>query len=217
MKYALLLSLLLGACQPAASQDPGGGRFRVDVWADNWFSLHLGETLVKEDSVPITTERSFNKETFSFDGSYPLTLNFILKDFKQDDSGLEYIGTASQQMGDGGFIAQITDTASGKVVGASGAAWRCLVIHRAPLNVSCEKDPKPAQTCMSMIAAEPPDWKRADFNTSAWEAATVYTEAQVGPKDGYTQVAWDAAAKLIWTASLKQDNTLLCKTTITGS
>ena len=28
--------------------------------------------------------------------------------------------------------------------------------------------------------------------------------------------AWDAAAKLIWTSDLNADNTLLCKTTVTG-
>src|SRR5437868_12224916 len=80
-------------------------RFKAEVWADNWFALYVGETHAGEDSVPITTERSFNSETFYFDASYPFDLNFIVKDFKQNDSGLEYIGTDRQQMGDGGFIA----------------------------------------------------------------------------------------------------------------
>ena len=31
--------------------------FKVQVWADNWFSLHVGETYVGEDSVSITTDR----------------------------------------------------------------------------------------------------------------------------------------------------------------
>ena len=61
---------------------------KAEVWADNWFAFYLGDQLVKEDSVPITTERSFNSETFTFSASYPLTLNFIAKDFKENDSGL---------------------------------------------------------------------------------------------------------------------------------
>ena len=40
--------------------------FKVQVWADNWFSLYVDETFVGEDPVPITTERSFNAETLSF-------------------------------------------------------------------------------------------------------------------------------------------------------
>ena len=31
--------------------------FKAQVWADNWFSLYVGENFVGEDSVPITTER----------------------------------------------------------------------------------------------------------------------------------------------------------------
>ncbi len=76
-----------------------------DVWADNWFALYLGDKLLFEDSVSIKTERSFNAETFSFKAEYPIVLSFVVKDFKENDSGLEYIGTRKQQMGDGGFIA----------------------------------------------------------------------------------------------------------------
>lgn len=78
--------------------------FQLDAWADNWFAAYLDESLIVEDSVPITTERSFNKETAIFTGSYPLNINVILKDFKENDTGLEYIGAGNQQMGDGGFI-----------------------------------------------------------------------------------------------------------------
>ena len=88
--------------------------FKGEVWADNWFQFYLGNTLVATDSVAITTERSFNSETFSFTGTYPLELNFIIKDYKAADGGLEYVGTAQQQIGDGGFIAQITDAGTGK-------------------------------------------------------------------------------------------------------
>ena len=54
--------------------------------------------LVVEDSVSIDTERSFNSETVDFTAEYPLELAFVLKDFKENDSGLEYIGANNQQM-----------------------------------------------------------------------------------------------------------------------
>lgn len=57
--------------------------FQLEAWADNWFAAYLGEELIVEDSVSITTERSFNAETAVFEANYPLTLNFILKDFKK--------------------------------------------------------------------------------------------------------------------------------------
>ncbi|MCA2980178.1 MAG: PEBP family protein [Myxococcaceae bacterium] len=208
MRSLLLLVALGSACSPAVTTS---GRFRADVWADNWFSLSLGETQVAEDSVPITTERSFNKESFGFDATYPLVLNWVLKDYKKNDTGLEYIGAVNQQMGDGGFIAQLTDTTTGKRVLVSNAAWRCLVIHRAPINVACEKSASPETDCQAEISPEPPGWKLPTFDVSAWPASVEYTEAQVSPRDGYTQVVWDASARLIWSKSLKQDNTLLCK------
>jgi hypothetical protein len=210
----LLLLPSLAGCAAKADSIVTQGRFRAEVWSDNWFSFHLGETAIAEDSVPITTQRSFNKEVFGFDGTYPLVLNFVVKDYKQDDTGLEYIGTPQQQMGDGGFIAQIQDTTTGRVIAVTNAAWRCLVVHRAPTNVACEKDANPETTCLAEITAEPTGWMTAGFDDSAWPSAVEYTAAQVSPRDGYTEVAWDASAKLIWSASLKQDNTLLCRVVV---
>jgi phosphatidylethanolamine-binding protein (PEBP) family uncharacterized protein len=52
------------------------------------------------------------------------------------------------------------------------------------------------------------------YDTSGWENATEYTAAAVGVKDGYFGITWNPAAKLIWTADLQADNTLLCKVTV---
>ena len=82
----LLILLVVGAWQLTGSQlhksqadTKGAVRFQMDAWADNWFAAYLGETLLVEDSVPITTERSFNAETVTFKADYPLHLNFVLK------------------------------------------------------------------------------------------------------------------------------------------
>jgi hypothetical protein len=189
-------------------------QFTAQVWADNWFALYANGKLVGEDSVPITTERSFNAETITFDATYPLTIAMVTKDFKENDTGLEYIGTPRQQMGDGGVIAQVTETATGKVVAVTGPEWRGLVVHRAPLDTACETSASPATECTSEVAEEPTGWTSASFDDSKWTPATVYTEDEVQPKDGYSEVTWDPSATLIWSASLTQDNTILWRTTV---
>ena len=187
---------------------------KAEVWADNWFALYSGETLIKEDSVPITTERSFNSESFRFQGSYPLHLNFVVKDYKANDSGLEYIGTPKQQIGDGGFVAQFTDVASGKIIAVTNQNAKVLVVHKAPLNPACAKEANPIAgqgRCSFTATLEPGTWKKSDFDDSAWSNASVFTAAEVGPKDGYSDIAWDSSAKFIWGSDLFADNTVLVR------
>ena len=90
--------------------------YQIEVWADNWMAVYVDGELIGEDSVPITVERSFNAETFTFRASTPFTLAIEAKDFMETNSGIEYIGQPNQQMGDGGLIAQVTDLATGQVV-----------------------------------------------------------------------------------------------------
>jgi hypothetical protein len=201
----------------ADTAQTGTSTFEAEVWADNWFALYVNGALIGEDSVPITTERSFNSETFTFEASYPLTIAIEAKDFKENDSGLEYIGQQNQQMGDGGLIAQITDTATGEVVAVTDGTWSALVIHRAPLNPECEKDTDPTTTCQSEISAAPDDWTTAGFDNTGWNAATVWTESDVSPKDGYNQISWDATAELIWGSDLEIDNTILLRSSVTAA
>ena len=184
------------------------------MWADNWFALYVNGELVGEDSTPITTERSFNAETITFTATYPLTIAIEAKDFKETDSGIEYIGERNQQMGDGGLIAQITDTGTGKVVAVTNSGWRLKVIHRAPLNPECEKSRDPDAACRFERLEAPPGWAGADFDDESWSAATEWTESDVRPKDGYNQIEWDGAARLIWGSDLDVDNTILLRLTV---
>lgn len=190
--------------------------FSADVWADNWFSFYVDGTQVAEDSVPITTERSFNAETFTFEAERPFVIGLVAKDFKENDTGLEYIGTRRQQMGDGGVILQVKDGA-GQTVAVSNSGWRCLVIHEAPLDKACadERDPQPGQgACQFMALDEPEGWTEAGFDASEWAAATEYSERDVRPKDGYDRIRWDGDARLIWGPDLQTDNTILCRMTV---
>ena len=190
-----------------------------EVWADNWFAFYLGSRLIIEDSVPITTERSFNAESFIFKANYPLSINFIIKDFKENDTGLEYIGSSRQQMGDGGFIAQFTDTKTGKIIAVSDSDWKCKVIHEAPLDNSCVNENKPQagkEPCEFISLEEPRDWKEKDYDDSSWSSATTHSKSSVRPKDGYNQINWNYTSKLIWSDNLETHNTILCRIHISG-
>ena len=188
--------------------------FTAEVWADNWFSLYINGELVGEDSASITTERSFNAETITFTASYPLAIAMITKDFKETDSGLEYIGEPNQQMGDGGFIAQFTDTSTGEIVAVTNGDWRGLVIQNAPLNVECEKSADPDTDCQFETLDEPANWTSANFDDSSWANATSYLADEVGVKDGYNEITWDSMAEIIWGPNLNTNNTILWRTLI---
>jgi len=190
--------------------------FTAEVWADNWFALYANGKKVGEDSVSITTERSFNSEVITFTASYPLTLGLVAKDYIANDSGLEYIGSPRQQIGDGGIIAQVRESKSGKFVAATGPKWRTLVIHKAPLNQECVSSSNPTMDCKFEKSAEPKGWSASTYKDSKWSLATVFTEEAVGVKDGYNSIRWNPDAKLIWGSDLKLDNTILMRFTATG-
>lgn len=198
------------AAQPTAKTST----FTAEVWADNWFALYANGKKVGQDSVPITTERSFNSEKITFTASYPLTIGIQGKDYTENASGLEYIGTPKQQIGDGGLIAQIRDNKTGKIVAVTNGSWKALVINKAPLNPTCVTSSNPLTDCKSSSSSEPKNWSSASYSTKSWSNASVYTAAEVGVKEGYNEISWDPSAKLIWGLDLKLDNSILFRTTV---
>lgn len=205
------LALLASTSLPLAAET-----LSADVWADNWFEMRIDGAQVAEDSVSITTERSFNAESFTFKAERPFVIGLVAKDFKENDTGLEYIGARNQQMGDGGVILQITD-AAGETVVVSDDSWQCLVIHSAPLDKSCEGSSDPVAgegACTFETSDEPDGWDLAGFDASDWQQADVYSAREVGPKDGYDEINWVDSAELIWGPDLEQSNTVLCRITV---
>jgi hypothetical protein len=190
-----------------------------EVWVDNWFKLYVNGKPLLEDSVSIRTERSFNAERFEFNTDFPMTIAFEFRDFMEDETGLEYIGTRRQQMGDGGAIAQFTDLASGKLLAATGSDWRCITVQSAPADTSCERERNPdvsMTNCAQSLAEVQSNWTAPSFDDSSWPKASVHTAHDVRPKDGYDRIAWDKAAKLIWGPDLQKDNILYCRVTVGG-
>lgn len=187
--------------------------FNLDFWADNWAAVYVNGVKVAQDPVPITTTKSFNKVSATFTARYPLVIAVIAKDYTENNSGLEYIGTPQQQIGDAGMILQIREKVSGKLVAGTSKSWKSYVLFQAPLNPSCVTSTNPLADCKSSIKSAPSSWYGTKYVDSKWLSAIEYTPAQVGVKDGYNEVQWDSRAKLIWSSSLTQDNTVLFRTT----
>ena len=212
MNHTLTATALLTLCASSLSAET----FSADVWADNWFEMRIDGMQVAKDSVPITTERSFNAESFTFEAERPFTIGVVAKDFIENDTGLEYIGTRRQQMGDGGIIFQIMGE-DGAPVAVSNGDWQCLVIHTAPRDKACESEADPVAgegVCDFDLSPAPKGWDETGFDTSDWPQASVYSAAQVSPKMGYDDVTWSESAEFIWGPDLEQSNTVLCRITV---
>ena len=188
--------------------------FQAEGWADNWFSLYIDGKKVGEDSVPITIVKSFNSTKIKFSASYPFTVGVVIKDYKENASGLEYIGQPNQQIGDGGFSLQIRDLSSNKIIATTSSSWKLLVVNKAPLNPSCVTSSNPIIDCKSFTIATPINWSTKTFNDSKWTPAYEYTPDEVGVKDGYFDIVWSPSAKLIWSSDLKLDNIVLLRSKI---
>lgn len=208
-KLAISLLALVFASTSIYAQET----INVQLWADNWFEFYVEGEVVKTDPVPVTTERSFNAEVFSFEANLPAQIAVHIMDFKEDDSGFEYIGSRRQQMGDGGFLAEFRD-ASSNLVAVTDSDWVCKVIHQAPLNPSCASD---TSSCQANILPEPAGWTEASFDDSDWPNAIVHSSQAVRPHGGYSNYSWQSETKIIWGEDLEVDNTLLCRFTLSQS
>lgn len=185
--------------------------FQAEVWADNWFSLYVNGKKVGEDSVPITTEKSFNSEKIKFTATYPLTIGVIAKDFTENNSGLEYIGKPNQQIGDAGIILQIREVSSGKIIAATARDWKVFTVNRAPLNPECVNSSNPTIDCKFTNTAIPSSWSAPTYKDTSWKFATEFSKESVGVKEGYFDYSWAPNAALVWSSDLKLDNTILLR------
>lgn len=189
--------------------------FNAEVWADNWFALYVNGKKVGEDSVPITTEKSFNSSKIKFTATYPFTIGIIAKDYTANSSGLEYIGTSRQQIGDGGIIIQIREISSGKVVAYSSKDWKVLVVNKAPVNADCVKSKNPTVDCKYINTPIPNGWATTAYKDSTWKSASEYSKTAVGVKEGYFDYTWTSGSSIVWSTNLKLDNTILLRKIIT--
>lgn len=215
--FLILAFIFSGIINTASAVAAKVVSFQAEVWADNWFELYVNGKKVGTDSVPITTERSFNSEKIKFSATYPLTIGVIAKDFTENASGLEYIGKSNQQIGDAGFILQIRESVSGKIVGYTTNKWRSFVINTAPTNPSCVTSTTPLTDCLHKDYQMPKSWNIYSFKDSSWKYANEFSKDAVGVKEGYFDINWNSKAALIWSSDLKLDNVVLFRTIIKNS
>lgn len=182
----------------------------VQLWADNWFEFYVDGEVVMTDPVSVTTERSFNAEVFEFEADFPAQVAVHIMDYKEDDTGFEYIGSRRMQMGDGGFLAEFRNE-DGDIFATTSEEWLCKVIHQAPLNPGCASD---LDSCQANILPEPAGWTQAAFDDSDWPNATVHSSRAVRPHGGYSNYSWQPDTDIIWGEDLEIDNTLLCRFTL---
>jgi phosphatidylethanolamine-binding protein (PEBP) family uncharacterized protein len=188
--------------------------FQAEVWADNWFALYINGKKVGEDSVPITTEKSFNSEKIKFSATYPLTIAVMAKDFTENSSGLEYIGKPNQQIGDAGIILQIREVVSDRVIAQTASDWKVLTVNKAPLNPECVTSINPINDCKSSNTKFSANWTSSIYKDTTWKTATEFSKEAVGVKDGYFDFTWTPSAALIWSSDLKLDNIILLRKVI---
>jgi phosphatidylethanolamine-binding protein (PEBP) family uncharacterized protein len=215
--FLLVFPLTTFAITSSNAATSKSSTFQAEVWADNWFALYINGKKVGEDSVPITTTKSFNSEKIKFTATYPFTIGVIAKDYTENSSGLEYIGQPKQQIGDAGIVLQIRDVTSGKIVSATDKSWKTLLVNKAPLNTECVNSNNPIQDCEFANTVIPANWATSTFKDSQWKSATEFTEKEVGVKEGYLDISWSPSSKLIWTSDLKLDNTILIRKIVTSS
>jgi len=217
LTFFIVASILSSFSTSASAVTAKSVSFQAEVWADNWFELYVNGKKVGTDSVPITTERSFNSEKIKFTATYPLTIGVIAKDYTENASGLEYIGKSNQQIGDAGFTLQIRETASGKIVGYTTNKWRSFVVNTAPTNPSCVSSKTPLTDCLHKDYTIPKSWNTYSFKDSSWKYATSFSKEEVGVKEGYFDITWTPSALLIWSSDLKLDNVVLFRMIVKSS
>ena len=140
----ILATLLAGCGGPQQAPDvivvdtPGTLSIKAEVWADNWFAFYLGERLVIEDSIPITTERSFNAEAFRLQRRIPPATEFRRQGLQAGryGSGVH----RPPQPADGRRRPHRTvhgrRPRRDETIAVTNAAWRCLAIHDAPASTA---------------------------------------------------------------------------------
>lgn len=168
---------------------------KLNVYADNWFHLYINGKLVAVDSIRFLPHNVVSVDILP---AYPMTIAVMAMDNADPETGMEYANT---NIGDGGFILKLAD---GTVTDGS---WKACVVSRGPLGGDTSNPRTENVSC-------PERWFAPEFDDSGWVNATVYSEAEVGPKKPFYDYDFQGA-RFIWGGDLKIDNTVLFRRTVT--
>jgi phosphatidylethanolamine-binding protein (PEBP) family uncharacterized protein len=161
---------------------------KAEIYADNWFALYINGRLTVVDPIAFLPHNVVSVDLLP---EYPMTIAVIAHDNADPKTGLEY----GNHIGDAGFILKFAD---GTV---TDGTWKVKVLEHGPVG-SDIANPRVVHT------SRPENWFATEFDDSAWDAATVYSEERVKPKQPYYEHDF-AGAQFIWSANLDLDNTVL--------
>lgn len=199
---ALAVAAVVAATSPAAGSEPPArlrkptiaDTIRVNVYADNWFSLHVNGELVAVDSIAFVPH---NVITVDILPTYPMTIAVMARDNADPTTGMEYANT---NVGDGGFILKFAD---GTV---TDGTWKAKCFSRGPVGGDATHPRVESD-------AIPENWFAVDFDDGDWKPAREYTEAEIEPKQAFYDADF-AGATFIWTDDLRLDNTVIFRHTV---
>jgi len=165
---------------------------KLNVYADNWFTLYINGKLVATDSIEFMPHNIVSVDVLP---EYPMTIAVMARDNADAITGKEYENT---MIGDGGFILKLGDDV------VSDASWKAKCFFFGPME---GEDPVVKHIPI------PDDWMSESFDHSAWQAATVYKEATVRPPAVFREYDF-TGAQFIWTGDLDLHNTVIFRTVI---
>lgn len=162
---------------------------KLNVYADNWFSLYINGELIAVDSIRFMPHNVISVDVFP---KYPMTIAVIAKDNADPKTAMEYNNT---QIGDGGFIMKMSD---GTV---TGKHWKAKSVFHGPI----DRDTRNPRVRRDEI---PEGWTAVGFDDSDWQAAKEFDEQTVRPKRPFYNHDFEGA-QFIWASDLELDNTVL--------
>mmetsp|Transcript_20411 Transcript_20411/g.56572 ORF Transcript_20411/g.56572 Transcript_20411/m.56572 type:complete len:291 (-) Transcript_20411:516-1388(-) len=144
------------------------------IYCDNKFSFWFNGELVAQDPMSFTPHQAV-AVSFEWDPSTPKRYAISCEDYATE-SGYEYVGTNSPQLGDGALLAKFSD---GTVTNSD---WKVFVTSHGPTAASnvagCSKSN--LGPCELKTTPEPSSWISSSYNASSWDNATQYTELEAG-------------------------------------
>jgi hypothetical protein len=158
-----------------------------------------------------------------FKAKRPVHYAIKLVDWEENlGTGTELNSGNPLHAGDGGFIAVFSDGTK------TDANWKAQTFYIAPLtDVRCVTETngiRNSNSCSSAITSlsesyalhwtVPSDWYSNNFDFTNWPSASLFTDAEVGPKVAYTNFTSQfAGAKFIWSSNIILDNLVLLRYT----
>lgn len=146
------------------------------VYCDNKFMLWVNGQNIATDPVDFTPHQAV-RVAFEWNGTASITYAIQCEDYASD-SGFEYIGSVSPQLGDGALIAEFDD-GLGTVTSAN---WRAYTATFGPTDASLSAgcSANNLSKCVVVDRGTPERWTEPTFDDSQWEFATLYSAAEAG-------------------------------------